>query len=216
MTIVNKVIVLDLDDTLYAEIDFLKSAYRYISKKLSNNDDVLYDLMMRKFLKGEDVFNYLVEVYSVDKEILLEWYRFHLPNITLYPGVDKFINYYSQSNTFSLVTDGRSKTQRNKINALGINSIFHNIVISEEISSEKPSRANFEKAISGINSKNCFYIGDNVKKDFITPNKMGWTTICLEDSGENIHRQDFNTSIEYLPTYRFNSWKEINDSFDTL
>lgn len=31
------------------------------------------------------------------------------------------------------------------------------------------------------------YVGDNVKKDFITPNALGWKTICIKDDGRNIH-----------------------------
>lgn len=37
------------------------------------------------------------------------------------------------------------------------------------------------------------YVGDNVKKDFIAPNVLGWTTICLKDDGRNIHKQDVST-----------------------
>lgn len=54
-----------------------------------------------------------------------------------------------------------------------------------------------------------FYIADNVKKDFITPNKLGWTTVCLLDSGKNIHPQNFNISEEYLPKFRINKIIEL-------
>lgn len=33
------------------------------------------------------------------------------------------------------------------------------------------------------------YVGDNLKKDFIAPNALGWQTVCLKDDGRNIHRQ---------------------------
>jgi putative hydrolase of the HAD superfamily len=56
---------------------------------------------------------------------------------------------------------------------------------------------------------NYIYIADNPKKDFITPNKLGWTSICLLDKGQNIHKQFFTNSIDYDPQYIINSFNEI-------
>ena len=53
------------------------------------------------------------------------------------------------------------------------------------------------------------YIADNPKKDFTTPNKLGWTSICLLDKGQNVHPQDFSLPIEFLPHFFINSFDEI-------
>ena len=54
------------------------------------------------------------------------------------------------------------------------------------------------------------YVGDNVKKDFITPNALGWKTICLKDDGRNIHKQDFTLTPEQaLPKKTILSLKEL-------
>ena len=57
-----KVVVFDLDDTLYKEIDFLKSAYREIamlcSSKKSNN---YYTMMTFDYYSGENVFERIVK-----------------------------------------------------------------------------------------------------------------------------------------------------------
>ena len=53
------------------------------------------------------------------------------------------------------------------------------------------------------------YIGDNLRKDFITPNKLGWKTICLLDDGRNIHRQDSSCPEEYLPNVKIHTLKEL-------
>jgi putative hydrolase of the HAD superfamily len=58
-------------------------------------------------------------------------------------------------------------------------------------------------------NKEYVYIADNTQKDFVTPNKLGWTTICLLDNGHNIHKQNFELSKEYLPQFRINSFEEI-------
>lgn len=207
--------MLDLDDTLYSEIDYLKSAYKYIASKISDNPDNLYAIMLEKYELGENVFDYLETELNVSKSSLLDYYRFHKPDIEPYDGVMAFLHKLSQSYKFSIVTDGRSQTQRNKIQALGLELFLSNIVISEEVGSEKPNIINFQKAIVGLNSKKNFYIGDNIKKDFVTPNKMGWTTICLKDSGQNIHKQDFCFPDDYLPNYCFSSWSEIHSFFNS-
>ena len=110
----------------------------------------------------------------------------------------------------SLITDGRSITQRNKLRALGIESFFKNIVISEEVNSEKPSEYNFRMVMYNKIAENYIYIADNPKKDFITPNKLGWTSICLLDRGHNVHEQVFTNFIEYNPHFIIKSFNEIN------
>ena len=53
MTSKNNAIVFDLDDTLYPEIDYLKSAYQFISGKIAPFDKTLYFLMLEKYFKNE-------------------------------------------------------------------------------------------------------------------------------------------------------------------
>lgn len=205
----NKVLVLDLDDTLYPELNYLKSAYHSIASELSDNNNQLYELMLSKYINSEDVFSFLVTEYNVELQHLLDLYRYHIPNIQLYPNVEKVLNYFSENGEIAIVTDGRSKTQRNKLRALGLTDILTTIVISEELKTEKPCRENFEKVVSETIGNKYIYIGDNLKKDFITPKEMGWTTICLKDQGNNIHRQNFDLPYEYQPDYCFESWLEI-------
>ena len=52
MSIKNKVIVFDLDDTLYKEIDFLKSAYLEIASIVDKDHcETLYDNMIQTTTK---------------------------------------------------------------------------------------------------------------------------------------------------------------------
>lgn len=213
MTSKNNAIVFDLDDTLYPEIDYLKSAYQFISGKIAPFDKTLYFLMLEKYFKNENVFGYLEQIYNVDKSQLLIWYRTHFPNIKLYPHVESFIKNFRDDCKFAIITDGRSITQRNKIKSLGLDLYIDTIIISEEIGSEKPNPANFEKVKELLNCDNYCYIADNTKKDFFTPNMMGWLTICLNDQGNNIHKQDFSLPNEFLPDIRVSSWQEVENIF---
>ncbi len=57
--------IFDLDDTLFYELDFLKSAYKNISKQLSAiiNKDI-YEDMLELYHKKENTFNWLTDKYK--------------------------------------------------------------------------------------------------------------------------------------------------------
>ena len=108
-----------------------------------------------------------------------------------------------------IITDGRKITQLNKIMALELDGYFDEIVISEDYGFEKPSKILFEVFMKDGLSHSFCYIGDNIKKDFITPKKLGWATIGVLD-GKNIHKQDIEEySGEYLPDTFIRDFKEI-------
>lgn len=203
-----KYVIFDLDDTLIYEIDFLKSAYREIASTLDNTKDIYGDMIYR-FNNGQNVFEYLVQKYpGWTKNQLLDIYRNHVPQLFLDKEIEEFILILkSKGYKLGLITDGRSITQRNKLRALNIEHFFDKIVISEEFGSEKPDERNFKFFLDDL-IKDYFYIADNPKKDFITPNKLGWKSICLLDKGHNIHKQNFDVNPQYQPQYKVWNFKE--------
>ena len=210
-----RAIVFDLDDTLYPEIDFLKSAYHFISRQLTQ-DDTLYSSMLADYRNQQDVFAGLSQQFKVDKSQLLDWYRYHQPSIHASPGVAAFIEHFSNDYQFAIITDGRSITQRNKIKALQLDDKLNAVIISEEIGSEKPNVLNYQAVENQLDCEAYWYIGDNVKKDFITPNLLGWQTIGLKDQGQNIHSQNMNIEQSYLPHHFFDNWSEIFQYFQSI
>ncbi|MFT3795413.1 HAD family hydrolase [Flavobacterium sp.] len=205
-----KTIVFDLDDTLVKEIDYLKSAFRAIAAQLDPNNPVLFDEMFGWYQAKQDVFGNLENRYEkAVKDELKQVYRTHVPDFDpMSESRDLLLELKNDGHYLGLVTDGFSVTQRNKIRALNIENLFDLIVVSEEFGSEKPDERNFA-VFSQFNTRRYFYISDNVKKDFISPNKLGWTTVCLLDNGQNIHPQDFNKELIYLPTEKINGLSEL-------
>lgn len=208
-------VVFDLDDTLFQEIEFLKSAYRHIELLLKPYLEAsLADQMYAAYSNGNNAFKWLLETYkeqlpsNVDLNFLLHEYRTHLPTIKLNADAANFIKLLQQfSIPLGLITDGRSVTQRNKLTALGIQNIFTSIVISEEFGSEKPNPTNYLHFENLFPSFEFYYFGDNTKKDFIAPLALGWKTICLKNKGQNIHNQDLT---QLSPeTLVINSFEEI-------
>ena len=117
-----------------------------------------------------------------------------------------------QGYRMAIITDGLSKVQRAKIKALGLDEFIDtlDIIISEEMGTEKTCRANFEYFTQKYpECKKFYYIGDNTAKDFFHPNAMGWTTICLADNGCNKHPQNFEGDVAYMPDFIIEDFYEI-------
>ena len=206
---ISKIVVFDLDDTLYPERDFEKSGIEFVYRNLGIKHISLETILNNRKNWIELIMN--GSNNQITLQMVLDIYRKHFPTIQLYEDAKVFLEkLHSQGTEMSLITDGRSITQRNKLSALGIESFFKNIVISEEVNSEKPSESNFRMVMYNNLAENYIYIADNPKKDFITPNKLGWTSICLLDRGQNVHEQVFSNSIEYNPHFKIKSFKEIN------
>lgn len=212
------VFVFDLDDTLYKEIDFLKSAYKYIASYVDkDSSNSLYIKMLEFYYSGENVFKIICQSYpqySIDK--LLELYRGHYPDITLDSDTTTTLSYLKNYGKAGLITDGRSLTQRNKIKALGIENYFDKILISEEMGYSKPDIRLFQQ-FHEYDACTYFYIANDTNKDFLGPNKLGWKTVCLMDNDKiNILEQNFNLEKEYLPTYKINNIIDLKKIVSSL
>tara|TARA_X000000368_G_C23001616_1_gene699222 strand:+ start:591 stop:1241 length:651 start_codon:yes stop_codon:yes gene_type:complete len=208
-------IVFDLDDTLYKEIDFVKSAYvfinNYVKKRMALDLSTEIDMCINKNINFFDFLNSKLisqKKLSIDK--YLELYRFHFPNLLLPEDTKRFLNeLLLRKIEFSILTDGRSISQRNKIHSLGIFDKVKNVIISEETGFEKPNPYNF-KLIEYLNeNKKFIYIGDNTSKDFIAPNNLNWDTICLLDNGRNIHKQNFDLEDKFIPKIKINNLTDL-------
>ena len=75
---------------------------------------------------------------------------------------------------------------------LGIEGYFKAIIYTEQLGREywKPSPVGFEKLLAQLDAqpKNSVYVADNEIKDFIAPNKLGFSTIQLRRP-DGIHTQ---------------------------
>ena len=222
-----KVICFDLDDTLCKEIDYLKSAYREIAEYAAEHChgcsapvSVLahkaYEVMLAAYREGDNAFEALNRFLGLNLPAsdYLYIYRNHKPKIALSEDVVRMLDTLKVKGVrIGLITDGRSVQQRNKIEALGLSRWMNDedMVISEEFGSEKPALSNYAYFMERYPECHDFtYVGDNLKKDFIAPNALGWLTVCLKDDGRNIHRQDFlSLAEEAVPKWLIGNLMEI-------
>lgn len=199
------VLVLDLDDTLYSEYEYKLSGIRTVCRHISR----LYPEYRNKNLMAEldtegdgwlDQLCRLCRFNESEKQSLLWLYRTHTPNLNAFMPSEEFKDMLKPFSARILISDGRSLTQRLKLDALGLSDCFDEILISEACGSAKPDGKRFIRVQQRYPGRRYIYAGDNIAKDFVTPNRLGWLTIGILPKKENIHQhQESHFDHEYLP-----------------
>ena len=188
-------VAFDLDDTLYDEIEYCKSGFAAVAKFLVNLPDMpsaerIFDAFWKQFAAGNRTrtFNAGLDQLGIrydDKliEKLVKVYRNHRPKITLPQDSRDALGQLSSKWTLALLTDGFLPAQQLKVRALGLERYFKCIIYTEELGRQfwKPSPVGFEKLMETLKAKpeNIAYVADNPIKDFIAPNKLGFSTIQI-------------------------------------
>lgn len=217
-------LVTDLDDTLYKEVDYVRSGFRVIGELLECNgiisaSDVLRILTYATDMRsGFDTLSNMIKSTQTNSRFDDKWmvdiYRTHNPKIRLSANIaDLFLRLTLEGIKIAIITDGRSHTQRAKIEALGLNRFVspQNIIISSEVGGGKTTRVPFDTLISrNPGETHYLYLGDNPAKDFLWPNLMGWTTVQLNDTaGVNIHSQTIDVPEIYKARYRIDTIEDV-------
>lgn len=217
------VVAFDLDDTLYPEHDYMMSGFRVAAlcaltaaggESAEASADEAVAAMADAWSRGCNAMDALAELLSLApgedrEECIATWveaYRCHTPSLSLPDDSRRVLEHLSSAGVaLALITDGRSISQRAKIKALGIDRFFapDNIYISGERGHGKDDMEPFAyMAHRYPEARRLWYVADNPAKDFLYPNLMGWVTVCLRDSGRNIHPQNVEAAgNEYRPQH---------------
>ena len=179
-------VIFDMDDTLYSEKDYVRSGYNKIAEAFPEVPD-LFEKLWSAFEAGKPAIDCALEEAGAltedNKAKAIQVYRFQMPDITLYDGVRGMLEEIRESGRkLGMITDGRPEGQRAKIEALGIGPLFHEIIITDELGGPE-KRKPCEDAFALMKEKmdvpfgRMVYIGDNIRKDFIAPEKLGMKSI---------------------------------------
>ncbi|MDF1641269.1 HAD family hydrolase [Thalassolituus oleivorans] len=215
----NYVIVFDLDDTLYKEIDYRNSGMLAVVRLIDRCLGLNTGPFVKKLLANNiqcDIFGAICSEYHLPntmKESMIWEYRLHRPDIKLETDDSELINELQlRCTAVVLLTDGRVVTQSLKIDALGLSHLPS--YISEQYGAGKPNSTRFETIEKKYPGQSFVYIADNPEKDFVAPNRLGWITVGLLDDGRNIHSQFPNfLSGSFLPDH----WiSKLSDIWDVL
>jgi putative hydrolase of the HAD superfamily len=187
------IVVFDLDDTLYDEVDFVRSGFRAVADYVDASDpEPLLDFMQARFeAEGSGrIFDALIAHFglSVGVAELVEVYRFHSPDIELPEDRRAVLEQLVGAHPLGLVSDGPWVMQRNKFVRLGLPRFIEAPVFTARLGAPKPAPAAFEAIMRRFGAhENFAYVADNPKKDFLAPRALGWLTIHFRNP-RGIHR----------------------------
>ena len=177
------------------------------------------DLEEKKITKQELVntrFAKLFAYFGIEKDgaYLAERYQFFLSQQgQIFPGVEDLLKkLIHQGYELYAATNGITAIQTGRLAQSGIAPFFKEIFISEQLHTQKPDAAFYEKIgarISNFDKKNALIIGDSLSADIQGGNNAGIDTVWYNpDHLEN------NTQAQ--PTYEVDSYQALLEILDKL
>ncbi len=213
--------VFDLDDTLYPERDYVRSGFAAVGALAHERLGIqgFGDACWQSFLNGDRgrIFDEVLQSQYgfVDADLVRELvrvYRSHKPLIELHPDALRFLDRArSLALPLALITDGPQESQRAKIDALELEDTFSTIVVTAELGAgkSKPHPEAFEIVQHAVGPDRRFvYIADNPSKDFLTPNRLGWTSIRIRRPG-GLYSGETEPTPEHAPQHTVRSLEEV-------
>lgn len=191
-----RVIVFDLDDTLYLERDFSRSGYQVVGAWAREELGVegFADRIWRLFEEQPrpNLFNLALEEAGIEPKTelikkMVAVFRDHEPTIDLLPDAKRILARRDAYGGFAILTDGYERTQQRKIEALGVAAFCEPVIKTDQWGRDywKPHARGFETIQAHYRRPgHAFtYVGDNPAKDFIAPKALGWHTVRLRRPG---------------------------------
>jgi putative hydrolase of the HAD superfamily len=190
-----KAVLFDLDDTLYPEMEFVRSGFQAVARYLDERFHLGQDLVMSQMMevlrregRGR-VFDSVLRyhgLYSEDTTRLLVFlYRSHRPRIQPYVDTLPTLSHLRQLGIrLGLLTDGMASVQRNKIAALRLTDLFDAVLCSDELGPDcwKPSGTPYKVLLELLDASpsESAYVGNDLSKDFIWPNTASMISIQIQ------------------------------------
>lgn len=200
-------VVFDLDDTLYPEREFVRGGLQAAATLLDPPAaDHFFDEAWRLFdaehRRGVR-FILTQAVSSVPGEhhidALEQAYRQHRPMIAPRPGMQALLERLRIVARMAVLSDGRHEEQKRKWQALGIQHLFDDVVFTDALGRDfwKPSPACFERLqqTHDMPAGRCLYVGDNLEKDFIAADLLGWRSVHFQQN-DQLHCRKTGTPAE--------------------
>jgi putative hydrolase of the HAD superfamily len=190
------IVVFDLDDTLYDEVDFVASGFAAVAEFIACSD-ADYALELSAFLTetflergSKRIFDQLIEQFALNQPLarLVDIYRFHWPQIELPHDRRRVLDAVANRHGLGLLTDGHYLTQSNKFARLGLQRWIEAPVFHDQLGATKPDPRGFEGIAARFVGERFVYVADNPQKDFTAPRQMGWHTIRFRNP-RGIYRQ---------------------------
>lgn len=197
-----KGVIFDLDDTLYSEKEYVKSGFKAVSDYLGADYE---ERLWRFFEAGRPAIDeLLIEIGRADeKNAALDIYRSHKPRIHLYDGVAEMLERLKGKGLkVGIITDGRPEGQHNKLEALGLEHMVDDIIITDELGGvqfRKPCDIAFRIMQNRwrLPASEMVYVGDNPIKDFQAPQQLGMKRVIVKNEEGLYWKKEMDACVYY-------------------
>ncbi len=191
-----RLVVLDIDDTLYLERDYVRSGFDAVGAWARDElgvDDLgerawaAFEAGVRRTIFDDALAGAGVEVTPDLVPRLVDVYRMHAPAIELLGDAQAWLDALAPHVAVAVVTDGPLASQQAKAEALVLTRWADLVVFTETLGPGrgKPHPAAFEhlERELGVTGEQCAYVADNPAKDFVAPHRLGWRTVRVRRAG---------------------------------
>jgi putative hydrolase of the HAD superfamily len=182
--------VFDVDDTLYLERDYVRSGFNAVGLwiGIETGQGGFADACWQQFENGMrgDIFDRALHACGMRPHQdlvrqMVDIYRTHAPHISLLPDARRAVDLLNGRYPLALISDGPLQAQQQKVRALGLDSVFDPILLTDMWSREarKPCPRAFVELEQqfGLPGGNFVYVADNPAKDFVAPRQLGWQSV---------------------------------------
>lgn len=191
-----RVVVFDIDDTLYLERDYAYSGFRAVDRWLAERfgREGFFEQSRAAFengLRGR-IFDHVLAAWGISGipalvSELVTIYRTHDPAITLLPDAARCLNALKGTTRLAAISDGPLESQQAKAKRLGLYDCMDRVILTASLgpSFQKPHPRAFQEIETALDAKGkeCVYLGDNPAKDFQAPRQLGWRTVRVRRYG---------------------------------
>jgi putative hydrolase of the HAD superfamily len=190
-----RAVLFDLDDTLYPELDFVRSAMSAVAEAIEARYGVAatsaraaLDHALNTHGRGRTI-DLALDALGIERSgaliaELVAVYRAHAPRLSLHPDAARaLVRLSGRGLLLGLITDGDPAVQRAKAKALELERWMRHLRFTwdDGPSRQKPHPEAFRGALEalGVAGHEAAYVGDNPTKDFIGARALGLRTIRL-------------------------------------
>ena len=211
-------ILIDLDDTLYPQQQFLDQAWDVVASTAAENGidyerlrSALRTVCAQGSAKGDIIDRALMIVGArpaLTETLVDAFQRFTPASLDPYPEVASALSRLGRDYALAIVTDGNPAQQRAKLQSTGLRRYFDVVICSDDDgrAARKPSPIPFQRACDtlGVSIAKTIMIGDSPHKDIAGACNLGMASIRVT-TGEYAARPDLPGA---MPTLRCDAFRD--------
>lgn len=190
-----KVIIFDLDDTLYDCSGTLvlrgrRQVARTIARLTRCSEEEAYLLqleMEEKYGTKANIYEKIVSFYNLPdtytEKLLDEFINVDISNITLFPDVmDTLVQLKARGYKLILVTAGEKQIQKKKINVLGLHDNYFDEILIPDRNNGQTKKACFQEIMQRYNlePEEILCVGDKIDDELTAGKSLGMVTVMFK------------------------------------